>query len=444
LHARLACVLLLLAVAAVPAQGGDETPQDQLEALVDLPTAPLRWKRADALARRKGIDVDAWLEAMEAFGRFHGAGRGIHTDLVELDGEAIMRGRPSARTEITFYVPELYDRKKPAPLLLTLHGSGTDGRSDPQRWRAVADTLGMIVVSPTDPRGIQGFTKSEAERKAVWVALRWARRTFNIDECRIYATGISRGGHLLWDVALRTPDRFAAIAPMIGGPLVSLQRGANNVRYAENLVDVPIRDLQGSKDDSVLVANLRLTFARLASHGAKDAQLIEFPELGHAFDFEKVDWIALFHGTRRPRIPPRVIRRTARKGEGRAHWVEILDTRSPVAETFQLRVDPAVWRGMTADARRAEVVQQAEARTARVQARFLGAGRIAVTTKHVKKLRLLLTRDMLPAQPGPMEVTVNGKSRKVRARENKRVLLREFAERFDRTFLPVAEIVLKP
>jgi acetyl esterase/lipase len=354
-----------------------------------------------------------------------------------------LRGLSTTKTEVTFYLPELYDRKKPAPLLLTLHGSGDDGRLDYRRWQSVADTLGMVIVSPTDKLGMKGFSMSAKERESMWQALRWARRTFNIDECRMYGTGISRGGHLLWDAALRQPDRFALLAPMIGGPLVSLQRGRNNIRYVENLVDVVVRDLQGSKDDAILVENLRLTFERLKALGAKDAQLIEFPKMGHSFEFGAVKWTRLLLETRRNPVPDRVIRRSARKGEGRAHWVEILDFKKPTDEVFQLRVDPGKWRALSPADQRTVVVEQAEARTARVEARRLPDGQISLETKGVKKLRLLLTTEMLPAS-GPLLFSVNGKTRKKKLKLDKRVLLREFAERFDRTFLPVAEVVVKP
>ena len=47
-------------------------------------------------------------------------------------------------------------------------------------------------------------------------------------------------------------------------------------------------------------------------------------------------------------------------------------------------------------------------------------------------------------EDGALEVTVNGKTRKRKPKPNKQVLLREFAERFDRTFLPVAETIVRP
>ena len=426
-----------------PATAAEEDLQALLGELVDLPSEERRRKRADDLARDKGIALESWLEAMARFGRFHAGGRGMHRDLLEMPGEQDLRGLAATKTEVTFYVPELYDRSRPAPLLLTLHGAGSDGRLDYRRWQHVADALGMVIVSPTDKKGIGGFTMSAEERGNLWRALRWARRTFNIDERRMFATGISRGAHLLWDAALRRPDRFALVAPMIGGPLVSLQQGRNNVRYVENLVDVTIRDLQGAKDDPVLVENLRLTFQRLQDLGARDAKLLEFPEQGHGFDFEAVDWTRLLLETRRPLLPARVVRRAARDGEGRAHWVEILDTKKPTAEIFSLRIAPATWRALSPERQRREVVRQAEERTARVEARRLPDGRITLETQGVKKLRLLLSRDMLPAD-GPVLLTVNGRSRKKSWKPDRAVLLREFAERFDRTFLPIAEIVLKP
>ena len=59
------------------------------------------------------------------------------------------------------------------------------------------------------------------------------------------------------------------------------------------------------------------------------------------------------------------------------------------------------------------------------------------------RLRLLLDRSMFDAKR-PLLLVVNGKARKVRVKESAKVLLAEFAERFDRTFLPVAEVLVRP
>jgi dienelactone hydrolase len=430
-------LLLCFLAAAAPCAQAKEVPDpaDALARLVDLADPAARARQAERLAADEGVPLETWRQAMVAFGTFRRVAPGVRDHRVTL--RVLGQDEP---TLVTVLVPASYDPAKPAPLLMTFHGSGGDGRQDHRWWQAVAEALGMIIVSPTDPRGMPGFTGSAAEHAAAWAALRWARRTFNVDERRIFASGVSRGGHLLWDLALRRPDRFAAIAPMIGGPLLNMAGGRNNLRYAENVADLTIRDLQGARDDPLLVSNLRLLFERLKAYGARDARLVEFPGLGHAYEHGAVDWKSLLEGTRRPLVPARVVRRAARAGEGRSHWVEILETKAPAKEVFALKVDPRRWRGMAPEKQRAWIAVEAEKRTARLEARMEARGRFVVETSGVRKFRLLLDATMFEAGQ-PVELTVDGRRRKRKVKLDKALLLREFAERFDRTFLPVAQVV---
>ena len=145
----------------------------------------------------------------------------------------------------------------------------------------MADELGMLVLAPSEPGPNEGYTFTERERQATLSALRWARLGYNVDENRIFASGVSRGGHLAWDLALRHPGLFAAIAPMIGGPRIMVDRGENNIRYLENAAHLPIRDLQGEQDDAVVVHDVKRAFALLAGWKAPDAKLVLFLSLIH-------------------------------------------------------------------------------------------------------------------------------------------------------------------
>ncbi|MDA1196128.1 MAG: hypothetical protein O2894_13235 [Planctomycetota bacterium] len=435
-------VLLTLAGAATAeddAAALEARLQAALTRLVDLPTAAARATEAAALAGDDKVDLDTWRSAMQRFRDARPAPAGLRHELASLHGREV---------EISVYVPAGYDPSVPAPLLMAFHGAGGHGRDVPPMWTAVADALGMLVVAPTDPEGRAGWTKTPAECERAVAALRWARRTFAVDESRVFATGISRGGHVVWDLALRYPDRFAALAPMIGGPLVRLAGGHNNLRMIEHLAPVPMRDLQGARDDPILVENLRLAFARLAHFGATDATLVEFPELGHSFDATAVDWQAFLSAARRDPQPARVVRRSVGVGadrpeEGRAFWLEILETKAPTAEMFPLRVDPRRWNKLTDAEKRAFQATEAETHTARAEATLTAPGRFEIQASGVKRLRLLLTPEMLGAD-GRVEVRLGGRLRTLKTSPDKRVLLREFAERFDRTFLPTTEVVLKP
>jgi poly(3-hydroxybutyrate) depolymerase len=424
---------LLLALSSHDARAEGEDLRATLAAAVDLPTTEARLAAAAKLAARNDVTIDQWLEAMRGFGEFQRVPAGSATEKATLQV-----GAAREETSIAVFVPKGYLPDKPAPLLIALHGSGGEGHDEDDLWTAAADEIGMLVVAPTDPTAQLGLQYSEAVRDRVLAALRWARRRFDVDENRVALTGVSRGAHLAWDVALRHPDLFSALVPMIGGPRLMPWEN-NNLRYMENVAHLPIRDLQGSGDDPLLVKNLKMAFERLAAAGAKDAKLVLHPDLKHDFDPHAVDWAKFLGAAKRASPPPRVVRMCARPDEGRAAWAEITRLAPGAVEKFRPDVDARKWEAMNDDEKREWAVGEAEKRTGRLEVTFDGPGRFTAKTTLVQRFRLLLSREMVAAG-APVEVTVNGKAAKYAVTPSKLVLLREFVERFDRTFLPVAEV----
>jgi len=408
--------------------------ESELAAAVDLPTAAERKKAALVLAKNKAVSLEGWLGLMRKFGPRGTRGAGKHTVTVPLSIEGKLE-----QTEITVYVPGSAKPSKPAPLLLTLHGSGGDGRYEWSRWREIADALGMIVLSPSEAVEASGYAFTRRERTSALATLRWARREFNVDENRIHVTGISRGGHLTWDLGLRHPDRFATLSPMIGGPRLDTRNGQNNLRYLENAAHTPIRDLQGDGDDPRMLFNLRLAFQRLKVFGAKDAELVIFPGMGHAFRMEAVDWKEFFSVRSRDPARPRVVRRSADLREGRAFWVEILAMDRAIKESFMPQVKVAEWNALDDAGKRRYIAAAAEKRTARLEVTRERAGVFSARGTAVRRFRLLLAADMFDPRE-PLSISWKGRTRTIRARPSKRALLLDFVERFDRTYLPVASV----
>ena len=424
---------MLLALSSHGAHAEGEDLRATLAAAVDLPTPETRLAAAGKLAARNDVTLDQWLEAMRTFGDLQRVLPGSSTEKATLQV-----GAAKEETSIAVFVPKGYAPGKPAPLLLALHGSGGEGHDEDDLWTAAADEIGMVVVAPTDPTAQLGLAYSEAVRDRVLSALRWARRRFDVDENRVSLTGVSRGGHLAWDVALRHPDQFAALVPMIGGPRLSPAEN-NNLRYMENVAHLPIRDLQGSGDDPLLVKNLKIAFDRLAAAGAKDAKLVLHPDLKHDFDPHAVDWAKFLGAAKRTSPPLRVVRMCARTDEGRAAWAEVTRLAPGAIEKFRLDIEQRKSDAMSEDQKREWYAAEAEKRTGRLEVTFDGPGRFTAKATLVQRFRLLLSRDMFTAG-APVEVTVNGKAAKYGVTPSKLVLLREFVERFDRTFLPVAEV----
>ncbi len=435
----LSLVLSLAVPAPPPARAADtDDVLARVEEVVDLETPRERRRAADALAKELDLDALELAALLARFGRFAPDSPGVRTETVPLFVEDAVEP-----TEIAVFVPSAYDPETPAPLLLAFHGTGGTGAFALGMWREVAEAVGMLVVAPTDTGPNQGYTFSPHERAAALAALRWARRRWNVDEDRVFVTGVSRGGHLAWDLALRFPDRFAGLAPLIGGPRIALANGQNNLRYLENVAHLSIRDLQGAEDDPGLVFNVRLAFERLAALGAPDAILDLQEGRGHSFDPTAVDWAAWFAAARRDPHPERVVRLAAREGEGRAFWVEVLATGRDVEEVFTPRVLASEWNTLDDEGKRRRLVHEADERTARLAARRVGPGRVELEARGVTRCRLLFTAADL-GEDGRVTVRSGKRSVRRRLRLSRRVLLEEFVERFDRRFLPVADLELRP
>lgn len=419
---------------------------ERLTAAVDLPTARERRAAARALAKEDLAPVAEWLAVCRAFTPLPNEGAeegGVHTltiPLHEVDGAA-------TQGEVVLYVPRAYARGTPSPLLLAMHGTGGAGAHMLGLWRGLCEAEGVLLLCPTEPGPNEGFAATDAERHAVLGALRWARRHFNVDEDAVFLTGFSRGGHLTWDLGLRHPDRWAALAPMVGGPRFELARGAANMRYLENALHVPLWDLQGALDQEGLVWSVHEAFRRLRALDAPRARLFEFPELGHSVDMHAADWHAFFAFRRAP-IPRALTRRYAREGEGRSAWLECITATKDVREVFQPTLKAIEAAALDDDGKRQFLIDAALERTGRVEALYEGPGRFRVMAEQVSKVRLLLAEEQLGEGPASqrgaaqVNVQIGSRTRKLRARLDTGVLLEEFVERFDRSFLPVAELEL--
>lgn len=405
--------------------------------LVDEADPKARRAAAGERATSPDAELAQLLEACREFRPhpLHGSQRGVERHSVEL-----RVGDATERTRITTYVPQRYRPSEPHPLLLYLHGSGGNGDEAIGLWRAHAEKLGMVIVAPTEAGKNGGYGFTPRERIAALAALRWARRTYNVDENRIHLTGVSRGGHMTWDLGTRHPDRWASLSPMIGGPRWLPQRGQNNLRFVENIAALPMRDLQGVNDHPGLLVNLRFAFARLKQLKAPDARFVTFDDLGHSFRMESVDWDEFLARAKRTPVPVRVVRLSAgAEQERRASWIEILKFHRDTKEQFTPRVDGRRWGGLDEMGQRAMMDGLVAKRTSRIEARMVKKGEFLVKSERVRKFRILLTAGMFDPEQ-PVVVTWNGRKRRVKAKATPRILLEEFADRFDRTFLPIAEV----
>lgn len=156
-----------------------------------------------------------------------GAGSQVQTGQHSRVFDAVVDGR-RLRIAYWLFVPASYPESAGKwPLLLFLHGSREAGGNIDQVRRAVLPQLvdwdpnfPFIVVSPQSPTAVAW----DSNFPAIVALLDDLQSRLSIDPDRVYLTGLSLGGFGALALAVREPDRFAAVVPVVGGYYSSAQR----------------------------------------------------------------------------------------------------------------------------------------------------------------------------------------------------------------------------
>ncbi len=249
------------------------------------------------------------------------------------------------------YVPKDYDATRKYPLVISLHGAGSNHRlnlrrvfgrgnrpgetdSEASRYFPPLGEVNYIVATPL-ARGTMGY-QGLAERD-VYDVLEDVRRRFNIDEDRVYLTGLSMGGGgALW-LGLTRPDLWAAIAPVCP----AAPEGA--LELAPNALNLPVHLFQGEIDPLVPAQGVRQWHKRLLDEGAH-AEYIEYPGVRHnSWDYAYRDRAIFgwFDKHRRNRYPERVRFVSSQYKYASAYWVRLDGLTPGVRASVDARLMPA-------------------------------------------------------------------------------------------------------
>jgi polyhydroxybutyrate depolymerase len=125
------------------------------------------------------------------------------------------------KREYLLYVPKSYDRRKPTPLVISMHAAMNwpAYQMKVTRWNDAADRNGFIVVYPagtgTGPKTwFMGGAKTPSRMPdVVFISdlIDTLEAHYNIDSTRIYANGLSNGGGMAFALSCTLSNRIAAI-----------------------------------------------------------------------------------------------------------------------------------------------------------------------------------------------------------------------------------------
>lgn len=176
------------------------------------------------------------------------------------------------------------------PLIILLHGAGERGNGkedlekvdsyDFSQYLKTADH-NCIIVMPQCPEGTFWAARVESMVRFIEQLI----KEYNIDEDRVYMTGLSMGGYGTWFTAMARPDLFAAIAPVCGGGMA----------WNAGVLKMPIWTFHGKEDTVVSPAQTEEMVAKLRSLGA-DVTYTSLEGVGHdAWDYaykeELFNWL---------------------------------------------------------------------------------------------------------------------------------------------------------
>jgi predicted peptidase len=171
-------------------------------------------------------------------------------------------------------LPKDYDQQpdKTWPLILFLHGSGERTvelahvpNNGPWRFYRDQSEQPFVIISPQCPPG-EWWNPLQLRDLLDEVAAK-----YRIDPDRVYLTGLSMGGFGSWNLAMRFPERFAAVTPICGGG-----DPADVIR----IKDLPTWVFHGGRDDVVVPEeSYRMVKALRDIHGRVRFTL--YPEADH-------------------------------------------------------------------------------------------------------------------------------------------------------------------
>lgn len=215
---------------------------------------------------------------------------------------------------ITYHMPYSLNipagLEAPAPLLVFLHSSTSNGHRWAPNFDILAAKYGFVVLTPT---AHNGYYWTEAyDYQPILDAIEEVKLRYPIDPERIYLAGNSAGGHTAYRFGFEHREVFKALAA---------SAGRLNPDIADDLLEqgrgMPVLILCGEQDTSVPIEQVRAGAERLRQHGVH-ATVRSYPT-GHgvlapgtgAFE-DMFRWLSLqAYGTEEPRAarePARVER----------------------------------------------------------------------------------------------------------------------------------------
>lgn len=207
---------------------------------------------------------------------------------------------PVTHREYWIYVPSTYKADRPAPLIITCHGTPPYDINEHhiREWKMLGETNGCIVVAPslvaTDGIFGSGPTSGmlENERYIMSIISSLGYR-YNIDLSNIMITGFSGGGFPAYFVGLRHPELFSTVVARN----CNFNEGNLKGWYPPEALGTAMMIYDGENDPGAIKSQTQNAIDYFRQSGFR-VETVQIPNVGHerhpeyAMDFFRRHWRA--------------------------------------------------------------------------------------------------------------------------------------------------------
>jgi predicted esterase len=312
------------------------------------------WNAGDTAgaAKRIGDILKSGVSFQEAVARVR-RGRDYSSD-VPRGAQHLLHRVTTLDHAYTVVIPEDYDATRAYQVRVLLHG-GANRLAPPEPARMAVDRLPSgvdeIKVFPTAWAQSRWWQATQVENLSR--ILDRVKRRYNVDENRIYLTGISDGATGVFFMACRDTTPWAGFLPLIGSMtvLANQDAGVDGDIHPGNAANKPFFVVNGGRDPLYPAHLVGPYVEHLAKLGA-DVTFHVKPESGHSTDWwpeERGAFEAFVADHPRDPLPDKLSWETERTDRyNRAHWV-IIDRLGDVAGQSDLADSNLLRRGREYD-----------------------------------------------------------------------------------------------
>jgi len=242
--------------------------------------------------------------------------------------------------EYIVIAPDNYDAARAYQVRVQLHGG--IGRPSPQPGRAGVDrivgTRDQIYIHPNGWQKSMWWFANQVEN--IGGILDEVKRTYNVDENRVYLTGISDGGTGAYFMAFRDTTPWASFLPLNGHMIVlaNPSTGADGDMHLGNAVNKPFFIVNGGRDPLYPTWSVEPYINLLQTMGTEVVYHPQ-PEAGHNTDWwptERQSFETFVRDHPRDPLPDHMTWETERTDRyNRAHWL-VIEELGPVQSESKL------------------------------------------------------------------------------------------------------------